>query len=248
MLDAARSATHLPREQELYDDGARWVTGQAALVEWRDRVCGSPSSRRSALSTHHCSGRRQRFHSEHQSLPISRATSTAVGLQQSHSRHTGLATIRRSRNLAARGSSGEPTTWLLASDGGAEIYRAMATPAPHRTIRDGFEHDMTTSSSESADNDQGRRFGAEVPVAARWLVQRRVLAADCCLRRRDPVPGVPAGRVLFELPGSALQLDLAILDNTGRVVVIGEAKRDTVMLHRLRASVENRGTPTRHLT
>ena len=52
--------------------------------------------------------------------------------------------------------------------------------------------------------------------------------------------GYPAGRVLFELPGSALQLDLAILDDSGRVVVLGEAKRDTAMLENLRTKVERR--------
>jgi hypothetical protein len=52
--------------------------------------------------------------------------------------------------------------------------------------------------------------------------------------------GKPAGRVLFELPGSALQLDLAILDDSGRVVVLGEAKRDTAMLENLRTNVERR--------
>lgn len=52
--------------------------------------------------------------------------------------------------------------------------------------------------------------------------------------------GYPAGRVLFELPGSALQLDLAILDDAGRVVVLGEAKRDTAMLETLRTNVERR--------
>lgn len=56
--------------------------------------------------------------------------------------------------------------------------------------------------------------------------------------------GYPAGRVLFELPGAALQLDLAILDDTGRVVVLGEAKRDTAMLATLRANVEDRYTAT----
>lgn len=54
--------------------------------------------------------------------------------------------------------------------------------------------------------------------------------------------GYPAGRVLFELPGSALQLDLAVLDNTGRVVVLGEAKRDKAMLETLRSRVESRYT------
>ena len=54
--------------------------------------------------------------------------------------------------------------------------------------------------------------------------------------------GYPAGRVLFELPRFALQLDLAILDDSGRVVVLGEAKRGTAMLETLRVNVENRYT------
>ena len=44
--------------------------------------------------------------------------------------------------------------------------------------------------------------------------------------------GYPAGRVLFELPGSALQLDLAILDDDGRVVVLGEVERVEPCLER----------------
>ena len=54
--------------------------------------------------------------------------------------------------------------------------------------------------------------------------------------------GYPPGRVLFELPTSALQLDLAILDDNGRVVVLGEAKRDALMLETLRRKVEHRYT------
>ncbi|KRF29479.1 hypothetical protein ASG91_00120 [Phycicoccus sp. Soil802] len=42
--------------------------------------------------------------------------------------------------------------------------------------------------------------------------------------------GYPPERVLFELPAVSLQLDLAILDDTGRVVVLGEAKRSTPAL------------------
>jgi hypothetical protein len=38
--------------------------------------------------------------------------------------------------------------------------------------------------------------------------------------------------VLFELPASALRLDLAILDGRGHVVVLGEAKREVGMLGR----------------
>lgn len=45
--------------------------------------------------------------------------------------------------------------------------------------------------------------------------------------------GYDRNRVLFELPGSALRLDLAILDDDGRVAVLGEAKRDNTMLDRL---------------
>ena len=50
----------------------------------------------------------------------------------------------------------------------------------------------------------------------------------------------PKDRVLFELPTESLQLDLAILDDTGRVVVLGEAKRETGMLPKLVRSVELR--------
>ncbi|MGK5553002.1 hypothetical protein ACSNOI_15425 [Actinomadura kijaniata] len=46
--------------------------------------------------------------------------------------------------------------------------------------------------------------------------------------------GYPAGRVLFELPSRALQLDLAILDDDARVVVAGEAKRSVPALTALR--------------
>lgn len=42
--------------------------------------------------------------------------------------------------------------------------------------------------------------------------------------------GYPHQRVLFELPGSALQLDLAVVDDDGRVVVLGEAKRSNHLL------------------
>ena len=45
--------------------------------------------------------------------------------------------------------------------------------------------------------------------------------------------GYPRERVLFELPASALQLDLAILDDVGHVVALGEAKRDVGMLPKL---------------
>lgn len=54
--------------------------------------------------------------------------------------------------------------------------------------------------------------------------------------------GYPKERLLFELPASALQLDLAILDDTGRVVVLGEAKRETGMLSKLIGSIEARFT------
>jgi hypothetical protein len=59
--------------------------------------------------------------------------------------------------------------------------------------------------------------------------------ADAILHR-----GYPANRVLFELPASALQLDLAILDDDGRVVVLGEAKRAASMLDRLVTAVMDR--------
>ena len=52
--------------------------------------------------------------------------------------------------------------------------------------------------------------------------------------------GYPVGRVLFELPQRALQLDLAILDDVGRVVVLAEVKRDVSMLDRLKARVTDR--------
>lgn len=48
--------------------------------------------------------------------------------------------------------------------------------------------------------------------------------------------GYPAARVLFELPAQSLQLDLAVLDDEGRVVVLGEAKRDVNMLEKLRVA------------
>lgn len=52
--------------------------------------------------------------------------------------------------------------------------------------------------------------------------------------------GFPRERVLFELPSKALQLDLAILDDAGRVVVLGEAKRDAAARVRLQAAVIRR--------
>jgi len=52
--------------------------------------------------------------------------------------------------------------------------------------------------------------------------------------------GYPKERVLFELPAESLQLDLAILDDSGGVVVLGEAKRDIGMLGKLVTSVETR--------
>jgi hypothetical protein len=48
--------------------------------------------------------------------------------------------------------------------------------------------------------------------------------------------GYPPERVLFELPARSLQLDLAVLDDAGRVVVLGEAKRDNRMLDKLHAA------------
>lgn len=50
----------------------------------------------------------------------------------------------------------------------------------------------------------------------------------------------PTERVLFELPASALQLDLAILDDSGDVIVLGEAKRDVAMLDALLDDVRAR--------
>ncbi|MFG2021457.1 hypothetical protein [Actinomadura geliboluensis] len=50
----------------------------------------------------------------------------------------------------------------------------------------------------------------------------------------------PAERVLFELPPAALQLDLAIVDDESNVVVLGEAKRDTGALKRLREGMLSR--------
>jgi hypothetical protein len=52
--------------------------------------------------------------------------------------------------------------------------------------------------------------------------------------------GYPSERVLFELPARALQLDLAILDDHGRVVVLGEAKRDVGALTSLREGMLRR--------
>jgi hypothetical protein len=56
--------------------------------------------------------------------------------------------------------------------------------------------------------------------------------------------GYPSGRVLFELPAEALQLDLAIVDDAARVVVLGEAKRDRLMLDKLLVAVRDRFTAT----
>lgn len=52
--------------------------------------------------------------------------------------------------------------------------------------------------------------------------------------------GYPASRVFFELPASALQIDLAIVDDDGRVAVLAEAKRDNGMLLKLRADCLSR--------
>jgi hypothetical protein len=52
--------------------------------------------------------------------------------------------------------------------------------------------------------------------------------------------GYPTERVLFELPASALQLDLAILDDHGEVVVLGEAKRNVAMLDALLDQIHDR--------
>jgi hypothetical protein len=54
--------------------------------------------------------------------------------------------------------------------------------------------------------------------------------------------GYPCERVLFELPAAALQLDLAILDDAGHVMVLGEAKRSTPALATLaRGAVDRFG-------
>jgi hypothetical protein len=52
--------------------------------------------------------------------------------------------------------------------------------------------------------------------------------------------GYPSERVLFELPAAALQLDIAILDDHGDVVVLGEAKRDVGMLDALLDEIRER--------
>lgn len=52
--------------------------------------------------------------------------------------------------------------------------------------------------------------------------------------------GYPRERVLFELPAQSLQLDLAILDDQERVVVLGEAKRSTSALAPLARGVVSR--------
>lgn len=52
--------------------------------------------------------------------------------------------------------------------------------------------------------------------------------------------GFPKDRVFFELPPESLQLDLAILDDTGRVVVLAEAKRAVAMLDKLVAAMNER--------
>lgn len=52
--------------------------------------------------------------------------------------------------------------------------------------------------------------------------------------------GYSKERVLFELPAASLQLDLAILDDDGAVVVLGEAKRDVGMLDKLERAVSER--------
>ncbi|HEY0693282.1 MAG TPA: hypothetical protein VGD71_30100 [Kribbella sp.] len=52
--------------------------------------------------------------------------------------------------------------------------------------------------------------------------------------------GYPQERVLFELPFSALQLDLAVIDDSSQVIVVGEAKRSTMALIALRQRVLER--------
>jgi hypothetical protein len=50
----------------------------------------------------------------------------------------------------------------------------------------------------------------------------------------------PTGRVFFELPDKALQLDLAAIDDDDHVVVLGEAKRESPMLDRIAKGVVER--------
>jgi hypothetical protein len=45
--------------------------------------------------------------------------------------------------------------------------------------------------------------------------------------------GYPAHRVLFDAPTECLQLDLAVLDDARRVVILGEAKKESKDLDRL---------------
>lgn len=52
--------------------------------------------------------------------------------------------------------------------------------------------------------------------------------------------GYPSERVFFELPHVALKLDLAILDDDGAVLVLGEAKRAVVMLNALLKEIQDR--------
>jgi hypothetical protein len=52
--------------------------------------------------------------------------------------------------------------------------------------------------------------------------------------------GYPFGRVFFELPEKALQLDVAVVGDGGDVVVLGEAKRESSMLDRLATGVVER--------
>jgi hypothetical protein len=52
--------------------------------------------------------------------------------------------------------------------------------------------------------------------------------------------GYPGDRVRFELPSSALKLDLAILDDDGAIVIMGEAKRSVSMLDRIFTEVQER--------
>lgn len=52
--------------------------------------------------------------------------------------------------------------------------------------------------------------------------------------------GYPKERVFFELPPKSLQLDLAIVDDDGRVIILGEAKREAGMLTRLVKAIEDR--------
>ena len=56
--------------------------------------------------------------------------------------------------------------------------------------------------------------------------------------------GYPSGRVFFELPPTALKLDLAIVTDDGAITIVGEAKRAVVMLDAILAEIQNRYSTT----